>query len=69
MTDKTKTGNSTYIKSLRYTGVKLGALGQSLDRNDAAFTDWLVANTPEGGTLSEAIVAIALDVYYEEMEG
>ena len=48
-------------------GVKLGATGAALNRNDPAFTDWLVDQVPEGGTISEVLVAIALDTWNEQL--
>ena len=58
---------STYLNRLRQkTGIRIGEMAPALARNDDAFTDWLLANTPEGSTLTETLISIALDVWQEE---
>ena len=47
-------------------GNRLGAIGPPLARQSDEFLNWVIAQTPEGSTFSETIVAIALDVWQEE---
>ncbi len=49
------------------TGVRLGAVGPAIDRNDPAFADWLAAQVPDGSTISEVLVALALDAWMGEL--
>ena len=46
--------------------LKHGLIAFALRPHDAAFADWLIAQTPEGSTLADTLVAIALDTYLEE---
>lgn len=44
----------------------VGRMSQVLDRLPPEIYDWLVDQTPDGMTLSEAAGAIITDAYYEE---
>lgn len=48
--------------------LKHGLIAKALRPHSAAFADWLIAQTPEGSTLADTLVAIALDAYLEETD-
>ena len=45
-----------------------GHLRALLCQEPAHFVAWLMAETPDGGTLAETLIAIARDTYAEEMD-
>ena len=50
-------------------GVKMGSLFRAVyDKGGDDLPAWLVDNTPEGGSLSETMAAIAMDAMAEEKE-
>ena len=49
-------------------GVIYGSLTRAFNPQSAAFAQWLVEQTPKDGTIAEVLIAMALDVYNEELE-
>lgn len=49
-------------------GPAVGSIIRALSPHDPAFADWLSAQVPEGGTISETLVAFAIDAYLAEKE-
>lgn len=47
--------------------VTYGNLYQAITPQSAGFRRWVLDNTPKGSTPAEALIAIALDVYHEEV--
>ena len=45
-----------------------GQLRAFLEREPAHFVAWLLAETPDGCTMAETLIAIARDTYAEEMD-
>lgn len=50
----------------RSMGVRLGTLGPALENQSPEFLRWLAETAPEGATISDWIVSIALDQFLEE---
>ena len=44
----------------------MGSAGNAMLNQDDAFINWLLNQTTQGATVSEALVAIAVDAYHEE---
>ena len=51
---------------LRGLGLRMGSAGNAMLNQDDAFINWLLNQTTQGATVSEALVAIAVDAYHEE---
>jgi len=49
-------------------GVAVGALAPALRSNGRSFVEWLIAQTPEGGTMAEVAVACAFDAYQDDLD-
>mgnify|MGYP000728263446 CR=1 FL=1 len=65
--DARRTGRWRSMKSL--SRVKRGSLTKAAAIADEAAQDWLASQIPEGATLAETLMEIALDVYFEQKEG
>lgn len=49
-------------------GPAFGKVCIALEPQGVPFAEWLSKNTPEGSTLADTLVAIAVDVWQEEMQ-
>lgn len=49
-------------------GVQVGFISNALKDQDALFVDWLCRNTPRGGTVTDFLISLAVDVYLDEVE-
>ena len=47
-------------------GIKIGSVDMTLRQHDYAFGKWLTDATPNGATIAETLVAIAVDAYHHE---
>ena len=51
------------------TSAPCGRVRRTLERQDVHFLKWLIDATPEGCTLVDTLIAIAIDAYAEESTG
>lgn len=52
----------------RQHGTRIGHIGPALGGQSPDFLTWLAENTPEGTTISEFLVAVAIDQFQYEIE-
>jgi hypothetical protein len=51
---------------LRKHDAHIGSCCDVLATHDRELVQWLIEQTPKGGTISETLVSMALDVFHEE---
>jgi hypothetical protein len=51
---------------LKKQGAKTGGLCDAFARHDRDLLHWIIEQTPKGSTVSDTVLAIALDAFYDE---